>query len=273
MRCILYLSCGEMRALGGGQKFCQFSPFLRCDSPNEVALSFAGIYFKMGFKIFNGGLVKNIFYGILLFTCVTSYAADSTPVLNDVTYHVQVSAWATSDKAAVVIAVDAIAKGQDVVETQQKILEKLKKLDDKQTWNIVELDRNQDQSGLEKLHLVVTAQLSQNQLNNLRNRIQALSIPGEQFDLQTIDFQPSLSDIEETKNELRQQIYQEVKVEVEQLNKIYSKQHYFLHSINFMGDSIYPLTGTALLRTPTPQQNMAIKRKINLDAVVVLSSQ
>lgn len=221
--------------------------------------------------------MKRLLYcvsGFLAFISVTGYAAKPAD-LNSIVYQLHTQRWVMTDKANVVIAVDATAKDQDLPNVQQhQIMQKLNQLGSHQKWDVVTFDRNQDQSGLEKLHMVVSARLPESQLNNFRDRVQSLSKAGEKFQLQTINFEPSLIDVEKTREQLRQEIYEQVKQELAQLNKTYPAQHYFLHNINFVQQPIYRMAGNAFIKTNVPSpSDISVKREMTVNAVVVLASK
>lgn len=208
-----------------------------------------------------------------MFISVASYAANPKQ-LNKIVYQLHAKNWVKTNKANVVISVNAIMQDQNLPHVQQEIMQKLNKLNAEQKWNIVTFSRSQDQSGLEKLHMVVNARLLETKLNNFRDRVKSLSKSGEKFQLQNINFEPSVKDMEQTRNALREQIYKQVKIELEQLNKTFPKQHYFLHDINFVQQPIYRMTGNALIKTSVPAASaITVKREMTVNAVVVLASK
>jgi len=210
---------------------------------------------------------------LLLFTYVASYAAMPAQ-LNKIIYQLHAKSWVKTHKADVVISVNAIMRDQNLPNVQRQIMQKLNQLNAQQKWNVVTFTRSQDQSGLEKLHMVLSARLLESELNNFRDRVKSLSKAGEKFQLQDINFEPSIQDVEQTHNALREKIYKQVKAELQRLNKTFPKQHYFLHDINFSEQPVYRVAENTLIKTSVPAPSaITVKREMTLNAVVVLASE
>lgn len=232
--------------------------------------------------------MKKLYYllsSIIIFVSTSfpvSANVNLAPLLNKVTLQFQNEQWVTTQTALVNVVINATLNDQDIGSLQSSVLDKLKKLSNKNEWHILSLNRQLDQSGLEKVQIQAQARLQQSELSNLRNKAKELSKPGETFSVSDISFAPSDEEIQKANSELRMALYQKAKNEIDILNKVYPDQKYYLYSIDFMplfptpspvGATLYGMGEVAaksmMSRIP-PSVN--IGNKIQLQATVVIAS-
>jgi hypothetical protein len=222
--------------------------------------------------------MRGMFAGFLLLSCLSLSAfADSTvkPVLNKVQYQLSNEAWVTTKTAEVIISVNATLNENGLGKAHNDILNKLNEIA-KSDWHITQFNRSPNESGLEQLQVLAQTRLSETSLSDLREQAKKVSKPGETYKIENIAFEPTLSETEAVRGQLRNQVYQQIQNELSQLNKIYPNQHYIIHDINFM-ENVSPqprprvmmLAATENSPTSAPVE---VANKMTVTANVVLVS-
>lgn len=178
-----------------------------------------------------------IFLGILVllsgFSAITMADTDPLP-MNRITMNLVQEQWATTNTAKVIVNVAAVLDKAGLARTHQQINKNLKRISGKGEWHITQFNRMKDPSGLEKLNIRAEARIPESDLTGLRDRAKQVSRPGEKYTIATISFNPSVADIEKTKEAVRNKIYQQANQELARVNKEYGNQKFFIHSINFV---------------------------------------
>ncbi len=175
---------------------------------------------------------------ISIFFAATAAFAENRPILNTINYQQQVEKWVTTDSADVMVSVNVTTKEKKFDALQHQVMKKLEELSDGRQWHIDSFSMSQDQSGLEVLSWEVRSRMPLALVNSLRQKIDSLSQAGQQYKIQNVDFEPSLVEKEKAFAELRQRVYDQVKVELDNLNKSFPNGHYFLHSIDFVSTAL-----------------------------------
>lgn len=211
----------------------------------------------------------------------------STPVLADISYEpllntvsLQLSAeqWVTTKTALVSIGVNASLTGSALEKTQSQVLSKLSQISNKGEWHIISFTRSLDQSGLERVQISAQARLPSSDLSGLRDKAKAISVPGETYTLDNVEFTPSEDELREANTSLRSNIYNQAKDEIANLNKVYSDQKFYLHNINFGGIVPMPMAeNTMYMRgmaaaPAASAKNIAVGNKLNMSASIVIAS-
>lgn len=211
----------------------------------------------------------------LLFT--QSVFADNNlePLLNKVTLDFSAEKWVMSKEALVTVGINLSLNDRDMSRVQSGILEKLNKIADKVEWHLIEVQRTLDQSGLEKVKAEANARLPVSDLADLRDIAKNLSKPGQTFTIDDIHFTPSEIELRDGATALRNNIYQQIKAEITQLNQLYPEQKYTVHEIHFF-NSPRPLgveQVTAFInQTKIVSPSLPIGDQLKLTATVVLSA-
>ena len=218
-----------------------------------------------------------IFFTLLLLPLVAN-ADDYGFLLNKITLQLHSKSWVTSQTALVDVSVNAMVQAQGIDKVQAGVLERLKKLANKSEWHIVSLDRGEEKSGLESIQIHAQARLEQNVLSDLRDKAKMVSTPGETYKIENIEFKPSDQDLRQAEKMLRDDIYNQVKVEIDTLNKLYPDQKYYLHSIDFMNAPPEPMPMRAMymkadmVSAGAPPSPLDVGNKRELTAMVVIGS-
>lgn len=217
-------------------------------------------------------LISTFFFALPVF-------ADNNlePLLNKVSLTVTANQWITTQTALVYVAVNAAVTDQGIEQMQTNVLQKLNQIA-QADWHILSFERQQDSSGLEKIQISAQARLQQTALGNLRDKAKEISKAGETYTISDVQFTPSDDEIRQANIQLRENIYQQVKAEIDQLNKIYPDQKFYLHQIDFANiGAPAPMANQylmkeALVAGAAPAKNMDVGNKATLQATAVIAS-
>lgn len=199
------------------------------------------------------------------------------PLLNTVTLQLNAEQWVTTKTALVTIGVNASVSGQGLEKIQSDVLNKLNQISNKGQWHIVSFNRSLDQSGLERVQISAEARIASADLGGIRDRAKAISKPGETYTLDNLVFTPSALELKDANANLRNDIYNQAKMEIASLNKQYPDQKFYLHNISFLGD-IVPMAqpvmymkanGGSANERATP---LSVGDKLKISATIVLAS-
>lgn len=205
---------------------------------------------------------------------------DLSYLLNKVVLKMNAEKWVTTNSALVRVVVNAAVSDDGVEAVQRDVKKNLGKLSNTAEWHITSLQRSHDKSGLESLQITAKARLPQAQLAEIRTKTQAMSQPGEKYKVEAIEFTPSQAEIKEAKEALREDIYKQVQKEISKLNKLYPKQTYYVHEIDFLN---YPEpiaqrskmnrgAMMAMAVMPEAGPELDVGNKLTLNASVILGS-
>lgn len=200
--------------------------------------------------------------------------ADGAPIrLNKVSLQFQAQQWVSTKTAKVIVGVNATAANKTISALRERILKQLSKLDVAQKWHVINFNRSEDQSGLIRLRMQLSARIPNDQLAKLMQQLKSFTQAGRQYRILAVDFAPGFQTIERAKANLRQKIYQKIKQEMVKLNQIYSKQHFFVYRIRFL--TLTPIAATMTsFRTPQTlvKSRLSVSNRMQLGAQVVLAS-
>ncbi len=237
--------------------------------------------------------MKNILIiatGLAILVTSTAYAAAKPqpvqpvgpyPRLNDVKYTIAAEQWVTTNTAKVIMSIDANLDQAGLDKLQTQVLEHLNAMAKDANWRLTQFNRSQDQSGLEKVQIQAQARLPEQELANIRAQAKKISKPGMKYSVASIDYSPSLGDVEKVRDQLRSDIYTRVKNEIALLEKNYPEQDYFVHSIDFdpMARPAPMARGYAQTKfmqetavNSAGSQSMAVSQKIVLTANVDIAA-
>jgi len=220
---------------------------------------------------------------LLLFLCfilsLPLFADNSfAPLLNTVTMQFNAEQWVQTKTAVVSIGVNASVSGANLETLQNDILHKLNKISNKGEWHIVSFNQSLDQSGLERVQMRAEGRIASGDLGGLRDRAKAISVPGETFTLDNVDYTPSEEEFRNADTALRNNIYSQAKAEIDNLNKLYPDQKFYLHNVNFLGSEVAPspLPQNAMAMVSaagTSRSNIAVGNKLRISATVIFASE
>ncbi len=196
-------------------------------------------------------------------------------LLNNVTLRLNAEQWVTTKTALVTIGINVSVSDNDLGKAQSRIMDKLNQLT-KAEWHILTFDRTQDQSGLEKVQASAQARLPSSELAGLREKAKTITKPGETYTLDNVQFVPTEDEMRAANTVLRNNIYQQAKTELDQLNKLYPEQKYYIHQINFVSEMMpgpmqakFAAMGVAGNNGGAP---LDVGDKLRISALVILAS-
>ncbi len=189
-----------------------------------------------------------------------AYAGNDVPplVLDKVVFQISAKQWVTTQTALLNVNVNVTLSSADLVKARADILTSLNKIA-KGDWHLIQFDRSQDSSGLEKLYVQAQSRVDQSALTDIYQNAKSVSMPGANYEVSGVEFKPSLEETQAVRAKVREQLYQKVNEELSRLNKAYPLQNYSLSNLAFVeGDNL-------------PQQPRAYQAK-EMNAVVMAAS-
>lgn len=220
---------------------------------------------------------------VALIFCLISFSAFAqvdnviSPPVNTVSLQLQAQQWVQAKTAKVSVEVNAALNNEKLSNVYSNIRQNLNRLAPQADWHITQFNRSQDNTGLEKVTVEAEVRLPQNALTNIRDQAKAISQPGATYTINDIAFSPSFTEIQAAKSALRVQIYQQALNEVNQLNKIYVGEHFYLHQLNFVEPWVFnpqPLVKTtALLAMPADDNSLSVGKEVTITANATFAAQ
>ncbi len=221
--------------------------------------------------------------GLLALMALSSvaFADDVKPkmVLDKVIFQVSEKQWVSTHTALLSVSINMNLKSPDLVKARNEIMESLNKIA-KGDWHLLEFDRSQDSSGLEKLFVQAQARVDQSTLTAIYENATSVSAPGAKYDVNGIEFKPSLEEVQVARSKVREQLYQKVNDEIARMNKVYPNQSYSVSQLVFVEAEAVPLqkmqmyeakdvNAMTMAASPAP---LAVSNEIVLTAVVQAAS-
>ncbi len=202
----------------------------------------------------------------------------SSMELDKVMFQVSAKQWVSTQTALLTVNINATLTNADLVQARSDIMSKLAKIADGE-WHLTQFDRSQDSSGLEKLSVIAQARVPQASLTSVYQNAKSVSKPGATYDINGIEFKPSLEEIQQIKSQLRGRLYQQVKDEVDRLNKTYAGQNYSVNRLVFFeGEGMPPIEAKAarinmmVMAAPTPSPALTVSNELIMSAMVEAAS-
>ncbi|KTD66841.1 hypothetical protein Lste_3047 [Legionella steelei] len=157
-------------------------------------------------------------------------------VLDKIDFQLSAKQWVTTQTALLGVNINVTLTSADLVKARADIIERLNKIA-KGDWHLIEFDRSQDNSGLEKLYVQAQARVNQEALTDIYKNAKEVSLPGAKYEISSVDFKPSFDETQNVLGEIRQRLYQQVNDELARINKAYPGQNYSLSNLTFMEGS------------------------------------
>ena len=221
--------------------------------------------------------ITGMFVGV--FCWQLAYAADMPEplTLDKINFQLSSKAWVNTQTALLTVTINASLDSSDVVKARTDMLDKLSKIASGD-WHIVQFDRFQDSSGLEKLSVKAQIRVNQSQLTHLYDKAKDVSKPGETYQIAGIEFKPDLEEIQNAKALLRQVLNKQIQQELAQLNKTYSEQHFTVSAVNYheeqssSQDQPMMMATGVTPRMARPASSLAVSNELVMTAVVEAGS-
>jgi len=200
--------------------------------------------------------LKKILTGTLLSGLITLPAYADNHTIN---MEMKEKTWINTSRAKVVISINATLKNKKMSQLRQEIQSNLNQVYGQDNWHLIRFDRKQNQSGLEQIVAGARGRMEQQQLTNIRQKLNKLNEPGLKYQIAQISYAPSLSDREKALKQLRERIYNRVNDEIQQLEQIYPEKEFAIDSIDFKPHS-------SDSRTNAKMTEMMVRKQPNQDS-------
>jgi hypothetical protein len=213
--------------------------------------------------------------------CLHAVNLQNKMVLDKVVLQISAKQWATTQTALLNVKINATLTNADLVKARSDMMSNLSKIA-KGDWQLIQFERSQDSSGLEKLAVVAQARVPQASLTDIYQNAKSVSKPGATYEINEVEFKPSLEEMQQAKSQLRERLYHQINDEVGRLNKIYSNQNYSVNRIIFFeGNQVMPMTKayqaktmhTLAVTAATPAPALTVSNEIIMQALVELASK
>ena len=143
--------------------------------------------------------------------------------------------WLDSDTAEVTIDINASVDNDDSTDLRSEIKESLKKLVDAE-WRLVKISRHSDKVGREAWNLTAKARVKEEDTNKLSARTKKLGRVGLQYRVLSVDFTPTMTQVEELNRTMRSKINGLIANELERLNEELPGRDWRVSSVSYGND-------------------------------------
>lgn len=200
-------------------------------------------------------------------------------VLDRVYFQVTAKKWVSTQSALLNVSINVTLNNADLVKARADIMDSLNKIA-KGEWHLLEFDRSQDSSGLEKLYVQAQARVDQSALTDIYQNAKSVSMPGAKYDINGVEFKPSLEETQAVRSKIREQLYQQVNDEISRMNKAYSAQKYSVSNLAFYEGDNPPLQPrpyqakelNTMVMAAAAQPPLAVSNELVITAVVEAAS-
>ncbi|MBA2650152.1 MAG: hypothetical protein H0U75_11295 [Legionella sp.] len=201
-------------------------------------------------------------------------------LLDKVSFQVSAKQWVSTQTALLSVSINATLNDADLVKARNDVITSLDKIA-KGEWHLVEFNRSQDTSGLEKLYVNAQARVDQAMLTDVYKNAKAVSLPGAQYQISGIEFKPSMEEIQSVRANIRQVLYKQINDELANLNKAYPHQNYSLSQLVFAEGEAIPQTPRAYqakevnamaVGDSLPGVSLSVSNEIQMTALVEAAS-
>lgn len=206
----------------------------------------------------------------------TSYA-DHQNCQDQISMQLQEEGWVSSSTAQVTVNIQAVTNKDNSSTVVASITKRLKSVvKEAVTWRLVDLSIEKNSAGLFAISAKMSARLNNDQLAQLQNTIDSLNKAGEQYNVDGIDYQPTLAEITDENTRLRVLLYKDVLEQERIINSAFSDTKYQMQTLSF--DSPYvavskPMMMYAANVRQAPAANATpFSQQLTLTASVTFSS-
>jgi hypothetical protein len=200
--------------------------------------------------------------------------------LDKINFQLAAKQWVTTQTALLEVNINVTLNNADLVKARTDIMDRLNKIAQGE-WHLIEFNRSQDNSGLEKLYVQAQARVNQGALTYIYKNAKDVSLPGAQYEISMVDFKPSFEETQAILMQVRQKLYQQITEELARINKTYPGQNYsvsnlvFVPGINPAPPRVYQaktLNTMANAETEAPAPVLTVSNELILTAIVEVAS-
>jgi hypothetical protein len=141
-----------------------------------------------------------------------------------------------NDTVKVVATVQALVQPNETdAALRGNIRETLRKLIDTDKWQISNLQRTADASGVERVSLTASTRVSESENSNLDNRAREASRPGLNISNVSVDTTTPRAKVEEAERSLRLALLEKARIEADEMNAVmgFIGQGYRVHQVSY----------------------------------------
>lgn len=184
----------------------------------------------------------------LLLAPLSAFAGDEIKPDDVISIHLSTEGWVTTKTARVTVMVNAAVAGDKSGAMRDDMLKSVQALSAKGDWRLTSFNRNQDETGLERWYATYEARLEEVELGGLAAKAKSSGKVGMQLQVTSIDFTPTLAEVEAVRAELRKTLLAMASKELESINAALPGRTFRLAQISFEG-----------ARPPMPPQVMMMR--------------
>lgn len=202
------------------------------------------------------------------------------PVMDEVTLELSAEDWVVTETALVTVTADAAATDAQTGVARGDLLAAVSQLVPQAEWRIVSFDRFTDQAGLDRWQAVAQARLPETEVGGLGEKARELSRPGLQLRVRSIEFTPTLAEVEAVRARLRAEIYRRADEEIAALERSFEDRDFRIGAIRFQENGMPPMQVQAMMSRGAASEAMdkataapvSVSEKLKVTAFVVLST-
>lgn len=218
----------------------------------------------------------------LLLLATPALAADIKPD-DTITLNLTSEDWVSTQTARAVINVEAVVVGGAGAARASMI----KAVNDtaKADWKLIAFNRSEDQTGLERWNAQYEARMPEGQLSGLYETVKKNSKAGMKLTVATIDFSPTLDEVEAVNAGLRVKLLKQVADQLKTINGTMPDRQYRVSQVNFNSSGFMPPQPMPMMYAKAAMADMAVaaspemgggsmerSQKIQMTANVVLAA-
>jgi len=204
----------------------------------------------------------------------TVYAGEKSKQYNTINYTTQAETSIKSDSILVQVTGYATTNLQDQTKVEQELARTVKSVVDAD-WKVKDVSQNTSQSGALNITLELQARVNQEELNKLQSTLGNQKSSNQKLVVQVLDYNPPAKAIEQAKQGLMIDIYNNTQKYLEDFNK-QTKTNYIIQSIDYNDPSVYTPRATKnmmLMKSSanydtSSQANTNVSKDINIKATV-----
>ena len=155
--------------------------------------------------------------------------------MSQVSMYFTTEGFVNSQTSLVSIGLSASVPANQVDALTETIKTKLAAISKEKSWRLINLTRNESDSGLMTITGQAVARLNNNAINTVQAQLKTLNKPGEKYTIDNIDYQADLQTINQAKAQLRTNLYQQMLIGQKELNAALPTSHspFQLYKVNF----------------------------------------
>lgn len=174
---------------------------------------------------------------------------------DSVAFDLSAEDWVVAKAARVLLSVEAAVNASNEGSMRADMIKAVGNAV-KADWRMTAFNRAQDQTGMERWSVIFEARVPEASLSGLANAVKKASKPGMQIKVDTVDFSPSLEEMEAARAALRTRIVKSANEQLASLNAALPGRNFRISSLTFNNNMAVPV--------PMPMfRTMAAKRAMS----------